>query len=440
MVTLLGLLLRLTDYPLAPALMDNSDEVQFAWAGLNLIEHGDAYTWSYFPVYPHVGVVTAFGTSFPMVHHWLDHPPGFALLLGGFLWLTGERGMFAIDAAHIRVLPVLFSALTVPLIYLLLRRAAGAWPALVATALLATAPAAILFGREAEPESVMTPLLLVALLLADRLAAGSDSRWRVVALFAICLVEPFFKVTGIAVAAIVGVNLLGAGRWRVAAVCLGAGVAGVAAYALYGWLVDWQLFLRVIAEQAANRKGILSGFEFITAPAGINRPLHDGWWALGWVGIGLLLFLGRRSRLPQLVAWPATAYALLVMVFAGQELTSHYGWYRIMALPLVYAAAGLLAWRAIESPAPARLAALLVLGGAAATNWWLAPPGGMWVANPVFLVVVLALLIVPSALLALPRFARYAGWARAGYALFFGVLLLGNISTSLRLAELYNNF
>ncbi|MEP7105440.1 MAG: hypothetical protein ABI838_06315, partial [Chloroflexota bacterium] len=45
-VTLAGLLLRLHDSGLAPGLPDNADELQFAWAGLNLIAHGDAVSWS----------------------------------------------------------------------------------------------------------------------------------------------------------------------------------------------------------------------------------------------------------------------------------------------------------------------------------------------------------------------------------------------------------
>ena len=68
-VTLVGLGLRLHDYGLAPAFVDNADELQFAWAGLNLIAHGDAISWSYFPTYPSTKMLHTYGQTYPLVHH-----------------------------------------------------------------------------------------------------------------------------------------------------------------------------------------------------------------------------------------------------------------------------------------------------------------------------------------------------------------------------------
>src|SRR5947209_1725459 len=101
-----GLALRLHGYGRAPAFTDNLDELQFAWAGLNLIMHGDAYTWAFhgYPSYapgPHV-----YGIRFPMVHHWMDHPPLFALLMGGWVWLLGVRDMVAVTPGQVRVPPI----------------------------------------------------------------------------------------------------------------------------------------------------------------------------------------------------------------------------------------------------------------------------------------------------------------------------------------------
>jgi hypothetical protein len=436
LVTFLGLVLRLNQLDQAPAFLDNWDELQFAWAGLNLLQHGDAYTWSYFPAYPSVTALSAYGTTFPMVHHWMDHPPGFSLLIGGFLWLLGDRDMLALSPEHVRLLPVAFSTSTIPLAYLLVRRAVGWWPGFWAALLVATGPAAVLMGREAEPESVMSPLLMVALLLAE----PPGGRWRPLTLAAICLLEPLFKVTGVAVAGIVGVNLVMLGRWRLAAACVAAAAVGLGIYVLYGWAVDWPVFARAVGLQAHNRTGMLAAYEFLTASSGINRPLHDGWWVLGWIGVGALLFWGGRTRPNRLLAWPAVGYAVAILVLAGQVQTAQYGWYRVMILPVVYAAAGVLAWRALAAPSPARLAAIAMLGGAAATNWWLGPAGGEWVPNPVLLVAALALLILPAAVLSLPGFVRQARWSRlaAGAALL--AMVLGNVSESLRLASIFVRF
>lgn len=436
-VTLVGLGLRLHDYGLAPGLVDNADELQFAWAGLNLIAHGDAVSWSYFRSYPSVEVLHAYGQTYPLVHHWLDHPPGFSLLMGGYLWLIGQREMTQLTAEAIRLPAVLFAAATVPLAHLVARRPLGAPAALAGATLLATGPAAVLLARQAEPESVMAPLFLVAVLLAARLGRGRGGPGAGLALVAICVLEPFFKVTGVAVGGVAAVILAMNARW-IWALASGLGAAaGIGLYLLYGALVDWSLLWQIIGEQAQHRRGVMAAFEFIAEPAGINRRLRDGWWLLGWIGAGAWLFHGRRAGAQQQLAWPLLAYLAAITVLAGEELTAQYGWYRVIVLPFAYLAAGSLAWRAFVEPSPARLLAVLLLGGAMATNYWLGDPGGTWVPNPLLLVGVLALVVAPAALVAVPRLALLRPWARAAAALALVFIVIGNVLTSLSLADVY---
>src|SRR5215471_4596138 len=184
-VTVLALVLRLYQVGDAPLFTDNLDEIQFTWAGLNLILHGDPITWSYYPGYPAYTAFSAFGTTVPVVHHWMDHPPLFSLLMGGWVWLLGVRDMTDFTATQVRIVPVVFSTLTIPLVHVLGRRFLSAPAAMAGALLLATAPGAVLLGREAEPESVQAVLLLVALLLALRTLDGRAGAWTVAALLAI---------------------------------------------------------------------------------------------------------------------------------------------------------------------------------------------------------------------------------------------------------------
>ena len=435
-VTLVGALLRFHDDGGAPAFTDNLDELQFSWAGLNMIEHGDAYTWSFFPAYPDPVVYQGYGVTVPLVHHWLDHPPAFSLLMGGYLYLTGDRSMEGLTPEHVRVIPILLSVLALPLAYLVARRAVGGWAALAGLVLLATAPGAVLFARQAEPEAVLAPMLLGALLIAARRSTGTCRSWEPWALFALALLAPLFKVTGIAVGGTAAVVLLMNGRMRPALIAAACAAVGLALYFVYGAAVDWPLFQRVLAGQAGNRHGLLAGFNFLASPAGINRPLHDGWWLLGWIGLGLLLFGGRGSWAEQLLAWPAFAYTLVIVVLAGEVLTAQYGWYRVILQPEVYVAAGALAWRAAVSPSPARLAAVLALGGAAALNW--APGAGApWVPNPVLAAVLLAVVLLPAAAVASARFAGSARIARGIALAALCVLVVGNVVTSLELTDIF---
>jgi dolichyl-phosphate-mannose-protein mannosyltransferase len=438
LVTLVGLALRLHDYGAAPRFLDNADELQFSWAGLNLLLHGDAYTWSYFRSYPQGDVLQAYGTAFPMVHHWMDHPPGFSLLMGAYLLLAGQRSMTALTPEVVRLPAVLFATATIPLAYAVARRPLGAGGALAGAAVLATGPGAVLLSRQAEPEAVMAPLFLVAVLLAARLADGPGGWLTGVALLAICVLEPFFKVTGVAVGATAAVILAMNARWGWGLACVLGAVAGIGLYLLYGALVDWSLLWKIVAEQALNRRGVMAAFEFIADPTGANRRLRDGWWLLGWIGAGLWLFHARRADAERMLAWPLFAYLAAITVLAGEQLTSQYGWYHVAVIPFAYLAAGNLAWRAFVEPSPARLLAVLLLGGAMATEYWLGSPGSNWIPHPALLVAVLAVVVAPAALLAVPRLTPLRGYARSIVGLALGFVLLGNILTSLSLADIFS--
>ena len=432
LVTAVGFLLRLNGYDRAPLFMDNADEVQFAWAGLNMILHGDAITWSYFPAYGRPDVLSAYGTNFPIVHHWLDHPPLFSLIVGGWVWLLGVRDMTAVTALQVRVLPVLFGTMTIPLAQLLGRPLLGRRAALLGALLLATAPGAVLLSRNAEPESLQAVLFLVALLLTLRAVRGSVGPWSVAALLACCLAAPLLKVSGMSIGGVCAVILAAGGRWRLAAAAAAVTLVALLGYLVYGALVDWQLFTRVIAGQAANRIGVMAGFDFIASPSGINRRLRDGWWLLGWIGLGLMLARGRRWRELFLV-WPAAAYVVTMVVLAGERQVEQYGWYRVILLPEVYLGAGWLAWEAIGRRSLALLTLLLALGGATATNWWLGGATTGWVPNPVLLGALLLAVLAPAALLALrreewPAIDRWALWA-SGIAM--GLMVAGNLIESL---------
>jgi hypothetical protein len=432
-VTLVALFLRLNNVTGAPLFTDNLDEIQFTWAGLNLIQHGDPYTWSFFPGYPRYIPFTAFGTTVPLVHHWMDHPPLFSLLMGGWVWLLGVRDMAGFTAAQVRMVPVVCSTLTVPLVHLLGRQLVGWRAALCGALLLATAPGAVLLGRQAEPESVQAVVLLVALLLTLRAMDGRAGGWTLAGLLLCALSAPLFKVPGIAVAGICAVILATGGRWRLAGLVAAAGVAGLLLFVVYGAIVDWRLFLHIWTSQVGNRSGVMAGFDFIEAPAGVNRRLRDGWWLLGWIGLGLLL-ARRGDRRELFLVWPAAAYAATMTVMAGERLVEAYGWYRIIIYPELYLAAGFLAFEAIRRRSLSLLTLLLVLGGATATNWWLGGPDATWVPNPVLLVLLIAAVLAPAVMLLWQRReARYramAGWVAGGAV---ALIVLGNVVESLRL-------
>ena len=426
-VTALALLLRLHDYTSAPLFTDTADELQFTWAGLNLILHGDPITWSLpFVGYSSYTPFDAFGAHFTLVHHYLEHPPLFSLLMGGWVWLLGDRSMSETVAAQVRIPPIIFSSLCVLLAYLLGRRLLGRRPALIGAALLAVTPAAILFGRVAETESLIAVLLLTSLILTLRLTDGRAGTWTVAALLGCALAAPLAKLSGVAVGSICAAILLMDGRWRLALASVGVAAAAVGLFVLYGAILDWHNFLLGFQSQSGNRSGVLAGLDFITAPAGMNRRLRDGWWILGWIGVAAVCLTGSRRR--QLyIAWPAAAYAATMMVMVGEPQAAQFGWYKWAVYPEVYLAAGWLVYEAVRQRSLPLLTVVLVLGFATATNWWLGGLDQAWVPSPYLLVVILAAFLAPIAL---------AGWWKedatlnrvAGYAALaaLALMLLGS--------------
>lgn len=394
---LLALGLRLNDYSSAPAITDNGDELDWTWNGLGLITRGSPYGWSNVHVYPHPVPLVMGGRFFEVVHPFLDHPPLFGLLTGAVAWLQGARQLTDVTASMIRPVPIALSGVALLLAYLLGRRVMGAAPAMIGVLLLATSPAAILLQRLVEAEALLAPLLLGALLLAHRVVEQPGRRAAAAGLLACCAVAPLVKVSGVAVPAIIIAITLGAGRWRMAAAALGAGLAGLGAFFAYGAFFDWNLFMRVITGSEARRYGILGVYQFIAAPAGpagANQQLRDGWWLLGWLGLAMATAFERRPRV-ELITWPVVGYAVVIMLFA--EHISYYGWFRIAIYPLLYLGAGWLAWRAISERSSVGVLLLLTVGVfSVASPLFGTGANESWAPSPYLLIAFLAAFVAPT--------------------------------------------
>jgi 4-amino-4-deoxy-L-arabinose transferase-like glycosyltransferase len=428
-------ILRLHDLELAPSPKDNWDEVAFAWSGLTLITRHVPYGWSFLKAY-HPTYLALNGTTYPMVHPYLDHPPLFSLLIGGEAWLLGARNFADVTATMIRPVAVVLSTLSTYLAYVLGRRVLPRGAALVGVAILATAPVAVLFGRQVESENLLAPLLLLALILVHRLLSGEGSRWAMAGLVVCCVAASLTKVPGIAVGVACALLLALNGRWRLGLVAVAAGIAGLLLYAAYGALVDWQVFLAVLKAQSGRREGVMGAYEFIVAPAGIGKRIRDGWWVLGWLGLGALL-IGRR-RPPALLAGAALVFTATIMVLASESLVIRYGWYRIAVYPLVYVAAGYVCWQAIKGEA-LPLLAMLALGGAAAASFGLsARTTDEWAPSALVESLILGVLMLPSIAAAVRSdLPRLRSVAQAAAITTVCVILVLNIIETLRLADIY---
>lgn len=446
-VLALAFFLRVQDYAHTPPLTDNQDEVDWAWTGLGLITKGEPYGWSNLRIYQDRLTVRANGTTYQVAHPFLDHPPLFGLTVGGLAWLEGARDLPDVTTAMTRPVPIALGVLSILLLYLLARSLLGPPAAMAGAALMATAPALVLMQRQVEAESMLAPMLLGALLLLRRILGGGPRPWSVALLLLLCFLAPLVKVPGVILAGTALVVLVTRRRWSLGMASLVAGVAGVAAYFLYGALFDWHLFQGVVAESETRRYGVMGVYEFIAAPAGPSgavRHLRDGWWLLGWVMVGWLITRTRDLR-HDLLLWPVLGYALVIMLFA--EGVQDYGWFRLTVYPLLYALAGVVVWEAIVRPSATALLAALTLGGATATTAWLmagnsaerAAHAQSWAPSAYALLVFLAIAVGPALLSAWrPDSAALRSYARYVAVAALGLVLLANIGTSLSLGLVYS--
>ena len=435
-VVLLGLVLRSHDYALAPVPSDNRDELGWAWSGLTLLTRHVPYAWSYLSAYHGVSVVTINEATYPIVHPWLDHPPLFSVLIGAEAWLLGARDLADVTPEMIRPVAITLSSLSIVLLYALGRRVLPWQAALVGAALLATAPVAVLFGRAVESENLLAPLLLMSLLLTHRLLTGEGRRPAIAGLALFCVAASMTKVPGVTVGIACGGVLLVGGRWRLAALAVGAGVLGLLLYAGYGALLDWHTFTAVLSAQEARRHGVMGAYEFIVAPAGIGTNARDGWWVVGWIGMGALLV--SRSRGARLLPWAALLFVAAILLFADERLVSRFGWYRIAIYPLVYAAAAYVCWGAVKDAALIPLVVGLVLGGGGAASFGLMSGNEAWMPSPLIVSGVLAAVLLPAVVAEARKdwgVARRVAQAISAGALV--IILALNVVESWRLDQLY---
>ena len=349
LILLSGLVLRLNGLTSTPAPTQNRDELAWAWAGQSLIQDHSPSSWSYLSSYGTGDTRATFdGTIMPYVHPWLDHPPLFALLVGGVAIAAGENTPASVTPGVIRLIPIVASLVTILLLFALASRLVGRRWALLAVVLFAFSPWMIEMSHAVEAESILAPMLLGALLLVDR-----KGKRALAGLVAICLLAPLVKVVGVTIGATVAVLFLLRRHWARSALSGAAGLAGVGLYWLYGFAINRAQFLAVWhAQSTRHASALAAGWQFLTstvASLGGFIPLHDPLWFAGLLAIVVLVVFRGDMRLavPVIVYVAVMAvtgadtpviHSGVVMRQGNSELTYNSGWYRITIYPLLYIA------------------------------------------------------------------------------------------------------
>jgi 4-amino-4-deoxy-L-arabinose transferase-like glycosyltransferase len=344
-ILLLGFLLRFHHYDRFPRHGATFDEFAWTWQGISLWQTGVPTSWSPHSHYPHFELKKFQGAWVRLVTPYLEHPPLFGLLAGGFALLTGSKNLFDITLSQIRILSLIIGVTTIFLVYLLAKKLYGQKVGLLAALLYATIPTLVIGSRILQNDNFFVlAFLSVWLLLLEYLKTKKPWQRNLAAIF--CGLLTLAKVPWATATIAVCLLLTKEKRWKD---CFLVGLIALAFFSLfffYGRHYDWPTFISLWGLQTARAKiGLGSVLALFTHPYLVDRIYPDGWIYFGWLSIAVLsLKFKKHAKL----LIPFLAY-FLVFVLAVPGIEAQ-GWYRYAFYPFLTIAAAVLIDKIINKP------------------------------------------------------------------------------------------
>src|SRR3989344_449533 len=105
-IILFGLLLRVINYQEVPPFGENRDEFFYPWSGMTMLQGKLPVGWSFFSAYPNPTVVKWWGMEFPLVSPWVEKPPLYSLITGGWMLINGTHELNQVRLSVLRTIPI----------------------------------------------------------------------------------------------------------------------------------------------------------------------------------------------------------------------------------------------------------------------------------------------------------------------------------------------
>jgi 4-amino-4-deoxy-L-arabinose transferase-like glycosyltransferase len=344
-VILLGFFLRFYHYDKFPRHGATFDEFAWTWQGISLWQKGVPTSWSPHPQYKNYEFKMFQGARIRFVTPYLEHPPFFGLVAGGFALLTGSKDLFDIELSQIRILSLILGTISIFLVYLLAKKLYGTTTGLISALLYATIPTLVIGSRIVQNENFFIPVFLVIWLLLLKYLK-TDQLWLRNLSAVLAGLLTLAKVPW-ATATIAACLLLVYEKRVKDAITFGLiAVIILSFYFLYGWIYDWQTFINLWGLQTArNNIGLGSVLALFTHPYLVDRIYPDGWIYFGWLGI-FILSADFKKHAKLLI--PLLSY-FLVFIFAIPGIEAQ-GWYRYPFYPFLIIASSVSIKEFLEKP------------------------------------------------------------------------------------------
>ncbi len=348
-ILVLGNILRSNNYAVVPHPGETADEYDYAWVGMSLLREGVPVGWTtienvYEDVwYDRINVDQLFDKnkellSFRMAKPWLDQPPGFSLVLGAYTSFKGIEKFHEASTAIIRRPMLKIALVTTVLIFILATLLYGKWVGLLSAFLYSIFPTTVISSRLVMVENGYIPLFLSALIFAQLyLTKKKDIYWKVAAIFSAIAI--LFKLSGISVLLSVVLIFLyflpKAKRKRVVIGTLSIGLLGLVGFFLYGAIIDWEVFKKVLMTQSNYFYG--AGAEvfrsvFVNTKITASKFLTDGWITFSWIAVFIVLAREwKKNKSGTFLGISIFSYLIIFLIFGSES----YGWYRFPFLPFL---------------------------------------------------------------------------------------------------------
>lgn len=344
-IFLLGFFLRFHNYDKYPRHGATFDEFAWTWQGISLWQNHIPTSWSPHSQYKNFELTKFQGAWVRLVTPYLEHPPLFGLIAGGFALLTGSTEMFDISLQQIRILPLILGMISLLLVFLLANRLYGLRVGILSAAFYATVPTIVIGSRIVQNENFLVPTMLFAwLLIIDYLKTKKVWQRNLAAILAGLLT--LAKVPWATVTLALCLLLANKKRFRDAFIVGGIALLIFSLFFVYGWFYDWNLFLNLWKLQMARAKiGLESVLTLFTHPFLVDRLYPDAWIYWGWFSV---LMLAANFKKHAFILIPLLAY-FLIFVWAIPSIAAQ-GWYRYPFYPYLTIAAAVVLEKILKSP------------------------------------------------------------------------------------------
>ncbi|MBP7875828.1 glycosyltransferase family 39 protein, partial [Candidatus Woesebacteria bacterium] len=314
------------------------------------------------------------GQKDTVVQPYLDHPPLFSIMVGGWTIITGNATSAAFDWAVLRFPMIVISMLTILFTGLFVDQVFGRKQAWLTVICYAVLPVAVLSARIIAAEHVMVMLLILGLWLIARYSDHLHQHPKILfILYLISFLAPLLKLSGIALPLIFMLFLWRQRNYKNAALMLGAGVLGILTYIAYGYHYDSQLLFSILSKHSERPQTFWYFFTLFGKPDIGYYGMAD---AFAIVGVVASLFIGITG--PKLKDWLLVPWLMLTLVFVTIAPIELYGWYKYLSFPLIAVGLGY-AWDQLLKRelgwAMLLLPALLVVVENTYRNWWIVTDG-----------------------------------------------------------------